>query len=1006
MTSRSYPAYEVAQPGNDAGGQHGCQAAADDNFCRGCGLSYLPNYVKPDPTNQTYWELKGVRFDGMPFQLVGTKTYDCHQGPDRAIRQKERYRAQKDTQALQDHVFLQRRQMIQPSKKRDCPVKLQVVQVLKFPGFKITDNTKSKKREASKALKAEIAANPGTVESQVQFHTVFPSLEEHKNHPVVGPVAELREGIDPRVEQLIVNLTLAGARKLSEIRRHLVMYVEQDLFRDETPPPQTRRRYHPTDQDIRNIMTKAKESMRESNNDQANVQILASRWEADSSLKFRPSTETTQLLFCYQTGWQKRLMHIYGQQMCLLDATYRTCRYSVPLFFLCVRANVSYVVVGLFIVQEESIAAIKEALHVFKDFNPNWHPSHFMVDFSSAEIAALEEEFQESKVLLCDFHREKAWVQWCRKRENGVADVQDALLKLLRGVAGSTTQDEYYTRLVSLQDSVIWKENAKLRAWFSDTWLPEAKRWVHVFRDDGLQVAIYTNNGIERQNETLKYSHLQGFRNCSLSELLTRLVTDFLPRAHLKYTQLNVRSSSLFSEYDAHVPKFLWDRPRGVVSHIRSRLQEALLYQEKDVTAVSSGTFNVKSESKPTTHHVRQNKTKLRRECASILREVTDLTYHLQDETYLEHLKEQLTNIKDDMRQHVPHDDTLPLTLTPKKRKAESGHETELDPGQSGTLPIKRVPQKHPFTKRVGHHAETMRANFRVSLNLETVTDKEDVSVSMAEVPITLSDEDEKVDNICPEDGEKKANTGFEHFGKTMLNEGNKNILQTGQWLTDRHINCAQQLLKNEYPFIEGFNDTITLAHNQAPVPASAECIQAHHVEGHWVLSTSVGGNITVYDSLRPSMKHSLRQQLVGLYRRYANGENCVIPVTVICAQTQRGGNDCGLFAVANAVALAEGISPMDISFKQSSMRLHLEECFATGRVEMFPHEKARQTNTQKTTYQLSTFCKCLEYKPRSPMIQCDSCEQWFHYRCVKLTAHNVASMVTEDEYICPTCQA
>ncbi|XP_078667570.1 uncharacterized protein LOC144909435 [Branchiostoma floridae x Branchiostoma belcheri] len=173
-----------------------------------------------------------------------------------------------------------------------------------------------------------------------------------------------------------------------------------------------------------------------------------------------------------QTSWQKRLLHIYGQQLVLLDATYRTCRYSVPLFFLCVRANVSYVVVGLFIVQEESIAAIREALQVFKDFNPNWHPSHFMVDFSTAEIAALEEEFQESKVLLCDFHREKAWVQWCRKRENGVADVQEPLLKLLRSVADSTTQEEYLTRLACLEDSLIWKENSKLRAWFSDTWLP------------------------------------------------------------------------------------------------------------------------------------------------------------------------------------------------------------------------------------------------------------------------------------------------------------------------------------------------------------------------------------------------------------------------------------------------------------------------------------------------------------------------------------------------------
>ncbi|KAI8503705.1 hypothetical protein Bbelb_186760 [Branchiostoma belcheri] len=53
--------------------------------------------------------------------------------------------------------------------------------------------------------------------------------------------------------------------------------------------------------------------------------------------------------------------------------------------------------IGLFIVQEESIAAIREALQVLKDFNPNWHPSHFMVDFSTAEIAALEEEFQEKR---------------------------------------------------------------------------------------------------------------------------------------------------------------------------------------------------------------------------------------------------------------------------------------------------------------------------------------------------------------------------------------------------------------------------------------------------------------------------------------------------------------------------------------------------------------------------------------------------------------------------------
>lgn len=80
--------------------------------------------------------------------------------------------------------------------------------------------------------------------------------------------------------------------------------------------------------------------------------------------------------------------------MCLLDATYRTCRYSVPLFFLCVRTNVSYAVVGVFVTQTETTAAIREALAVFREWNPSWKPSHFMVDFSEAEIGALEAEFQ------------------------------------------------------------------------------------------------------------------------------------------------------------------------------------------------------------------------------------------------------------------------------------------------------------------------------------------------------------------------------------------------------------------------------------------------------------------------------------------------------------------------------------------------------------------------------------------------------------------------------------
>ena len=76
--------------------------------------------------------------------------------------------------------------------------------------------------------------------------------------------------------------------------------------------------------------------------------------------------------------------------MILLDATYRTSRYALPLFFLCVRTNVAYAVVAAFIIEREDSRSIEEALAVIQDWNRSFHPRNIMVDFSSAEISAVE----------------------------------------------------------------------------------------------------------------------------------------------------------------------------------------------------------------------------------------------------------------------------------------------------------------------------------------------------------------------------------------------------------------------------------------------------------------------------------------------------------------------------------------------------------------------------------------------------------------------------------------
>ena len=70
------------------------------------------------------------------------------------------------------------------------------------------------------------------------------------------------------------------------------------------------------------------------------------------------------LLFVHQAKRQRRLTS------CLLDATYRTTKYSLPLYFLVVNTNVDYRVVASFVTQSETTDAIKEALRHHHEVEP------------------------------------------------------------------------------------------------------------------------------------------------------------------------------------------------------------------------------------------------------------------------------------------------------------------------------------------------------------------------------------------------------------------------------------------------------------------------------------------------------------------------------------------------------------------------------------------------------------------------------------------------------------
>lgn len=115
--------------------------------------------------------------------------------------------------------------------------------------------------------------------------------------------------------------------------------------------------------------------------------------EDDIAVTLRAYGSSKKFLYVHQTSWQKRLMAKYGNEMSLLDATYRTTRYALPVFLLCVPTNVNYMTVATFVTENEDTASITEALGILKIWNPMWKPKYFMCDHAEEEIKSLESVF-------------------------------------------------------------------------------------------------------------------------------------------------------------------------------------------------------------------------------------------------------------------------------------------------------------------------------------------------------------------------------------------------------------------------------------------------------------------------------------------------------------------------------------------------------------------------------------------------------------------------------------
>lgn len=154
------------------------------------------------------------------------------------------------------------------------------------------------------------------------------------------------------------------------------------------------------------------------------------------------------------------------------------------------------------------------------------------------------------------------------------------------------------------------------------------------------------------------------------------------------------------------------------------------------------------------------------------------------------------------------------------------------------------------------------------------------------------------------------------------LSEADRDIILSGECLTDKHMDFAQALLKKQFGSIAGLKSTLVLPKLQQNSPYhGSEVLQIIHCRGnHWVVVSTLQcpGKVQVFDSLFSFIDGETKSMLTQLF-----GEESSIEMGD--GPKQKGGRDCGVYAIATSTALAHGRQP---HFTQGQARAHLVKCF------------------------------------------------------------------------------
>ena len=114
-----------------------------------------------------------------------------------------------------------------------------------------------------------------------------------------------------------------------------------------------------------------------------------------------------------------------------------------------------------------------------------------------------------------------------------------------------------------------------------------------------------------------------------------------------------------------------------------------------------------------------------------------------------------------------------------------------------------------------------------------------------------------KIDIVdSPKDSENTHPTWIQKHGY-RLSLLNKEVLYSGDMLSDLHMDVSQAILKNQFPHVDGFNNTLLQVKQSSELEIKSGLQIVHCRGNHWILASNMSceeGVVQLFDSIFASV--------------------------------------------------------------------------------------------------------------------------------------------------------